>query len=103
MEPLSAIQRITAHVIIRGSRGTIGRMNLVRTWRATCRGRQVVGRWWLLLLRRRRRLRLLARRLAIGFGMLRCRQWLTVRTVHGRRLSNATPDRVGRHKSLRLG
>lgn len=103
--PLLAIQRITAHINVRGSRGTMSRMNLVRTWRRACGTRQIVG-WrgrgllWLLLLLLLRLL--LARRLTVCFGVLRSRQWLAVGTVHGRRLTDAAPDGVGRHKGLSL-
>jgi len=47
-------------------------------------------------------LRLLARRLAIRFRMVRRRERLSVRAIHGRWLSDATPDRVCRHEGLCL-
>jgi hypothetical protein len=62
-------------------------MNLVRTCSWT-------GQILLLLL--------LARLLAICLGVARRGQGLAVRTVHGRRLSDAAPDGVCRHESLRL-
>lgn len=97
MRPLPAVQRITARIIVRSSRGAISRMSLVRTWSTACGTRQIVGRRRRCLL-----LRLRTRRLAICFGVLRCWQRLTVRAVHGRGLADAAPNGVGRHKGLGL-
>lgn len=100
MGPLPPEHGITARVIIGGSRRTMSRMSLVRTWRA-CGTRQVGT-----LRRRRRRRRLLllllllTRRLTIRIALW---QRLPVGTVHGRRRAHAAPDRVRRYKSLRLG
>ena len=86
MRPLPATQRVTARLIVRGGRRTIGIMSWRRTWRA-CRARQIS---------------LLPRRLTICIRMARWRKRLSVGAVHGWRVAHSTPDGVRRDKSLRL-
>lgn len=95
MKPLPATQRVTAGVIMKGARRTMIEM---MSWVRTCRGaRQILLRWRLLLLL------LLTRWLTVGVCVAGRRQRLAVGAVHGRRLANAAPDGVGRHKGLGLG
>lgn len=85
MRPLPATQRITASLILWSTWRTMVRMDCVRT----CSG---AGQ---ILLR--------ATRLCVGLVLARRRKRLPVGAIHGRRLSDTAPDRVGRDKSLRLG
>lgn len=85
VEPLPAHQRIAACFILGSTRRTMVWVSWVRT----CSGaRQIL---------------LLARRLAIGLGVVCWGERLAVCAVHGRRLTDAAPDGVCGHKGLRLG
>jgi hypothetical protein len=86
VRPLPAIQLLTTTLILGRTRWTIVRMNWVRTcsWAGQI-------------------LRLLPRGLAIGVPVACRRKWLSVRAIHGRRLSDTPPDGVCRDKRLCLG
>jgi hypothetical protein len=84
--PLPATQRVTARLIVRGSRRTVGIMSWGRTWRA----------------RRARQIRLLPGRLTICIRMARRRKRLAVGTVHLRRVWASTPEGMRGDKGLRL-
>lgn len=85
VRPLPAIQLITVCPVWRSTGRTIVMMNWIRT----CSGaRQILPP---------------ARRLAICFRVARRRKRLAIRAIHGRWLSDTTPDGMCGDEGLRLG